>query len=305
MSEEQLGHAATGETDPVSKELADSFAKELSRHGYGFQFSVIRKARDLINKGKSVWRFVASEFPVEVQGAGTRIDFILKRERTAGGFDTTPVFLLAECKRANPKMSNWCFVRNRHTHDQAWGDVEFFIVECLEKGENDDFRVYTKQAFGTDKAYHLGVEVRSNLKGEPSGETGRAIENAATQVSRHLNGYIKAVAANPQFLERQKLVLFMPVIFTTARLFVTEVDISLSDLHTGKIELTKDQVEVVPWLYYQYSLSPGLKHSIERRDQPKTVSDLLESEYIRTIAVVSAEGVEDFLTRASSVELRH
>lgn len=304
MSEDESEPVPSEQNEPVSKELADSFAKELSRHGYGFQFSVIRKAHELVNKGRSVWRFVASEFPVEVQGAGTRIDFILHRSRTMGGFDTSPIFLLAECKKANPKMSNWCFIRTRYTHNNVWGDTQYFIVECLEKDGNDGLRVYAKQSFSTDKAYHLAVEVRSNMKGEPSGETGRAIENAATQVSRHLNGYIKAVAANPQFLEGQKLVFFMPVIFTTARLFVTKVDISVTDQMTGKIELTKDQVEAVPWLYYQYSLSPGLKHSIERKDQPKTVSDLLESEYIRTIAVVSAEGVEDFLNHASRVELR-
>lgn len=305
MSEEDSGPAATGEAGAVSKDLADSFAKVLSRHGYGFQFSVIRKAHELVSKGRSVWRFVASEFPVEVQGAGTRIDFILRRDRTADGFDTTPVFLLAECKRANPALSNWCFIRSRYTHDAAWGDVDFFIAECLERDEAESLCVYAKQAFSTQKAYHLGVEVRSGGKGEPSGETGRAIEDAATQVSRHLNGFIKAVAGNPQFMERQALAFFMPVVFTTARLYASKADISLADLLTGKCELTTDQVEPVPWLYYQYSLSPGLKHSVARKEQPKTVSGLLESEYVRTIAVVSAEGVEDFLSSASRVELRH
>lgn len=304
MSDDESELNLSEQNEPVNRELVDSFAKELSRHGYGFQFSVIRKAHEMMNQGKSVWRFVASEFPVEVQGTGTRIDFILSRSRTAGGFDTSLVYLLAECKKANPKLSNWCFVRNRYTHDQTWGDVEYFIVECLEKDENAGLRVYSKQAFTTDKAYHLAVEVRSNLKGEPSGETGRAIENAATQISRGLNGYIQAIAANPQLLAGQPVVLFMPVIFTTARLFVSKVDISLADLLTGKCELTREQVESVPWLYYQYPLSPGLKHSVARKSEPKRVSDLLLSEYIRTIAVVSAEGIEDFLYNASYREFR-
>jgi hypothetical protein len=303
MSKEKVSLAGHG--DSVTKELADSFAKVLGRHGYGFQFSVLRKAHEMADAQRSAWRFVASEFPVEVQGASTRVDFIMRRRKAFSGFDSSLIFLLAECKRANPKLSNWCFVRSRYTHDQAWGDTEPLIVECLEHEEAGGVRAYAKQKFlGAQKTYHIGVEVRSVGTGDPGGETGRAIEDAATQASRHLNGYIKAAATYPQLLEGQSSAFFLPVIFTTARLYVSKADISLADLITGKSELTTDQVEAVPWLYYQYSQSPGLKHPVERKEQPKRASDLLQSEYIRTIAVVSAGGIEDFLYTTSFIEFR-
>jgi len=99
-------------TDEQIGQVRNSFQKALNRHGYGFQFSVLKIAENLAKKvdrhERSRWNFLFSEVPVEVQGSGTRIDFILSRSRS----DLSPFFyLICECKRANPKLSNWCFVR--------------------------------------------------------------------------------------------------------------------------------------------------------------------------------------------------
>ena len=80
--------------------VRDDLQKRLDQHGYGFQYALIRHLRE---KGLS-WYLQATEFPVEVGEKHTRIDFVLK-------YGSRNVYLVAECKRANPALSNWCFIR--------------------------------------------------------------------------------------------------------------------------------------------------------------------------------------------------
>ncbi|HEX8398250.1 MAG TPA: hypothetical protein VF644_12540, partial [Pyrinomonadaceae bacterium] len=63
------------------KQLKDSFQKVLNSHGFGFQYAVIEAAENLYTEKKSAWFFEVTEFPVEVQGEGTHIDFILNRKQ--------------------------------------------------------------------------------------------------------------------------------------------------------------------------------------------------------------------------------
>src|SRR5438067_1519637 len=92
-------------------EVAGGFERVLNRHGYGFQYAVLRKARLLFEKKQSVWRFEVSEFPVTTQHDSTRIDFVLK-----AGSKETPILMIVECKRANPALANWCFIHAPAVH---------------------------------------------------------------------------------------------------------------------------------------------------------------------------------------------
>ncbi len=81
--------------EPADDKLVREFEAALGRHGYGFQFAVIKEIDRLRNEENAGWEFVVSEFPVYVQGQGTRIDFILK-------YRSYRFYLLSECKRVNP-----------------------------------------------------------------------------------------------------------------------------------------------------------------------------------------------------------
>ncbi len=86
----------------------------------------------------------------------------------------------------------------------------------------------------------------------------------------------------------------MGAIFTTANLWATDADLGESDLRTGNIDSSKIHLQPRDWLYYQYPVSPGLKHSAERGSQPREFADLLEVDYLRTIAIVNAGGIGSF-----------
>ena len=296
-----------------------SFEKILNSHGYGFHYAVLELAKELKQKGKSAWDFDLVEFPVEVQGDGTRIDFIL-RLGTSGvptsGVPTlgVPIFLLAECKRTNPALSDWCFARAPYI--QAERSVEYAFLEYLKLDNGAQVHASScehRSRPTQDNAYHIALEVKSNAKGEAFGSGGRgAIEDAATQICKGLNGMIELLAENNEILGDERAGIFLPVIFTTAQIWASDVDLTSAEISTGKIDFSNHTLTKKEWLLYQYHLSPGIMHSLpplpERpkaptlSERPKTFGQFLDSQYIRTILVVTASGIESFLGWASDME---
>lgn len=284
------------------EQVRNSFQKALNRHGYGFQFSVLKLAENLSKKvdqdERSRWNFLFSEVPVEVQGLGTRIDFILSRGRSG---PSNPFFyLVCECKRANPALSNWCFVRAPRVRRNRPRGVDSLLVETVFQGSEVRPPMTTVSDLTSLKdAFHVGVEVRAPKLGDEKDKGKGAIEDAVTQVLKGLNGYVEALANTKQMFEGTQTHL-LPVIFTTAQLWISNSDLGTADLGTGNIDLSNDKFESVPWLWYQYHMSPGLKHSsvYEPRERIK-VEEFIEAKYIRTIAIVSADGIEDFLLNTS------
>ncbi|HKO61472.1 MAG TPA: hypothetical protein VJV03_09960 [Pyrinomonadaceae bacterium] len=284
--------------------VKSAFERELSRHGHGFQFAVLKKARELGRRDvtrmtlmPSLWKFSAAEFPVSIHGVGTRIDFLLFKER--GGTLGT-AFMVSECKKANPAYSNWCFIRAPFSYRNMGTD--HFTIDHL-KISDDQKEVWSHtSAIGTikDRAYHLGLPIKTGEKGEDQkGQPREQIEQAVTQVLRGLNGLIQTLAQHPKIVAKYDTVSFIPVIFTTANLWVSSDDL-FANLETGNLDEHLQVFERANWLWYQYNTSPGIKHSLSDR-KPDELTELLKLEYIRTVAIVSSSGIEDFLTLTSDL----
>jgi hypothetical protein len=294
-----------GRAEAAAEQLKLSFGKVLNQHGYGFQYSVIKKAWELCGGG-SQWLFEASEFPVTVQGGGTRIDFILARARDfrAKGL----LYLLAECKRANPALSNWCFARSPFVHEgriHSIAGYEPIILERAELNEKGAVRSSAKMVSKLENAYHLARDIKSGQKGDESGAktNEQAIEEAASQVCRGLNGMVEFFVKNPQLL-KDNTVSLLPAIFTTARIWVSDVDLSSAAVETGKVDLKDTKFQERPWIALQYHLSPGIKHTASPTENPASLHDFMDSEYVRTIPIVSPAGIEPFLKWSSQIDLR-
>jgi len=90
--------------DDGVRRLSEAFGKVLNSQGHAFQHSVIRAAEELYRESRSRWIFEVAELPVNLHGKDTRIDIIMRKQDTR-------IYLIGECKRANPALSNWCFAR--------------------------------------------------------------------------------------------------------------------------------------------------------------------------------------------------
>lgn len=267
------------------------FEQTLNSQGYSFQYSVVKAAQDLYPHS-SAWRFEATEFPVEVRGSTTRIDILLKHKQSR------PFYLLAECKRVNPALSNWCFVRAPYVHNYMHRNA--IVLERAEYDVHDLMSAFANEIVVSDELFHIALEAKSDDKGEPRGPSRGTIEDSVTQVLRGLNGMIDFVSGKRDLFENERRIDFLPVVFTTAQIWSSDVDLSTANIETGNIELSKTNFIRRDWLIYQYHMSPGLKHS-HVKHIPGTIGEIMQQQYIRSIAIVSPTGIAPFLKWASSI----
>lgn len=273
------------QNNSLKENIKNSLHKILNSHGYAFHYAVANMIAELHRKKESKWKLEAVEFPVAAANFTTRVDIILRHKEE-------PFFLLAECKRANPAFCHWCFIRLPDfpgiTKRQVLVERVFF---------HGDKPYFTAGELGlSDYVYHLGIELRSDKKGDTDGKGRGLIEEAATQVCKGLSGMGEEFRRH-NGIAGQKEVAFLPVIFTTARIWVSDdADLTGSNLDTGEISLQSANVTEMDWVWFQYQVSPGLKHSLQSNYIANELEGLMISDYIRTIAIVSPSGIEEFLT---------
>lgn len=269
----------------------DDFRKVVSRHGHAFQYAVIRRADLLCGTGRSQWLFNAAEVPVEVQGHGTRIDLVLERRSWSGLSD----LLIAECKRANPAHANWCFAKAPYI--RRGSGLPPIILERVCRTEDGVEAGPHFVGHGRD-IYGLAYEVRTDAKGD--GAPGRgAIEEASSQLMKGLSGIVELLARQPNILPSQGGLTIVPVIFTTATVWVTNVDMAEAEVSNGAMP----EGELLPaprgWLWYRYHISPGIAHTQKQRGSTTELGDFVEHRFARCIAVVSPLGIDDFMSAES------
>jgi hypothetical protein len=110
---------------------------------------------------------------------------------------------------------------------------------------------------------------------------------------------VEFLSENMQILSKIDEAYLLPVVFTTAQIWASDVELSSANLENGDIDLAGTSFVSKPYVFYQYHLSPGLKHSRSPVSRPTTIGAFMDSEYVRTIAVVTASGIEQFLNWSS------
>lgn len=267
---------------------ANAVRKVLGAHGYGFQFAALRRAEELAAQGRSRWIFEAAEFPVGSPENPTHIDFILRNT-------TGTVYLVVECKRADPACANWCFLKAPYTRRNAHeGELVFQEV----RHEADTLAApRARTVFASLESTHLGLELRTGAKGDGVTRSA-AIRDATAQVLRGANGLLDHLFPSQRPARGQKgnLVVFVPVIFTTALLWAAKGDLSEADLRTGLLPEEWGALKKVPWLWYTHNQTPALHHRLPSSSlTAPSISAALHAEYSRTIAVVGPDGIDAFL----------
>lgn len=266
-------------------DIEGGFRKALDSHGFGFQYGVLARASELRSTSRSTWIFEAAEFPVTVTAGSTRIDLILKQADRRS-------YLIGECKRANPALSNWCFAVAPRVARNSLGDA--YMVERV-RPFHGDVRAEGFALTYTVKAYHVALEIRTLQKGDSLSSGRGAIEEGVTQVLKGTNGFVNFLSSRPALVPEQTASLLLPVLFTTARLWVSDVALDRSDIVTGKIDFTGSALKPVPWLLYQHFQSPELGHQVSGNRVDESVGRILEVDFMRSVAIVSSEGIEDYL----------
>jgi hypothetical protein len=266
-------------------DVAAAFKRTLDAHGYGFHYAVLERCIELASAAKSPWSFEASELPVNVGEQNTRIDFILR---------TNNAVLIAECKRANPALARWCFARApyvaRRTRTRRVRLEQFLFEPHSHK------RITRPMELKEVKdQYHVAVEMRTTGTGDEGFRGRGAIDDAANQVIRGANGFINFVGDNPGVMDTLPMFV-LPVIFTTASLLCSEANLAKADLRTG--EIPPGPLRERQWIWFQQNVSAALEHSLPKVYAPEpqnSVAEMLRFRHARSIAIVTPDGISEFL----------
>jgi hypothetical protein len=200
----------------TSRPEGEGLRKVLNTDGYGFQYAVLKRADQLFSERLSLWRLEPTEFPVVTGNKTIHLDFLLRHHQTQ-------TYLIAECKRADPARAHWCFVRAPYTRrNPRRGELSFDQVQCQPPNEviQHPCELFTDQG-----PYHYGFALRTENPGDGRGPTTSAIDDAITQVLRGTSGLSNHLFTRQPVTTEGKTT-FLPVIFTTAELWVTDTDLS-------------------------------------------------------------------------------
>jgi hypothetical protein len=271
----------------MTQEIRNLFQTKLQEHGYGFEAAVAFKLKQLHENSASRWSMLCGEFPVGYRGESTRIDILLATH----GYSE---FAVCECKRANPAVNRWCFIRQPHVGASRHDNSMHVDVLTRKSGYIPFLRMNIRGAMNAFA--HIGLEIRSDERGDVRGTSRGAIEEAVTQVARGTNGLIQFLNANDSFLPLEQGVALYQVVFTTASLWLSDARLNLTDISTGNVDLSQSDFRQVDWLMYQYPQGPALRADVPVDSRAKTMLEARDDQYYRSVFIVSSAGIEDFIT---------
>lgn len=279
--------------EKLKADVSQKLKFALDSNGFSFQHSVIRRAEELLKNNESLWRLEGTEIPVESGGVVTHIDFVLRHRKSSR-------FLIAECKRVDPAKGHWCFARTPYTwRSPMKGFTQFDSVNVYRNFDEDKIQSGAQSTLTNTDVMDLGLEVKTSQKGDGVGANERSAINAAvTQVFRSSSGFIQYLfdsEGGKISLEIPKRYYFVPVIFTTAKLFVTNTDIGAADLNTGRLSDELTDIEEKDWIWFNHNRSINLSHSIPFDYEDNKHLELYYRDFTRTVAIVSSKGIDSFL----------
>lgn len=278
----------SGEQESDERRVASRFGEVVNSHGYAFHQAVLRSA-EVAAAERSNWELLASEIPVEVAGAGAHVDFALSHRHR-------PMLMIAECKRANPEYCDWCFSHNRLASRSKLEGQPIF-----ERIARDQFGTFFTGGVALTSAldfYHVAVEV--NRKREKPGsrvsEEDR-IERASNQLCRAIAGMRDLMVRFNRENGLANPTTIIPVLFTTANLWISHIDLTSASLKRGEVDMRSDLLHQKPWVFYQYHMLPTYRReqcSGRTHVNMESMADWIALEYTRTLCIVSPSGIESF-----------
>lgn len=277
----------------VSKDLETV----LNRQGYSFQYSILKRAEELLKTKKSKWHLFASEFPTTSNNEVSHIDFIcdFRHHHKKINF-----FMVAECKRVDPAKGYWCFATTPYSLDEFGNSAQFDQILCF--SDIPQFNSSTKIAHTQQNIMNLGLEVKTGEKGDGSRTEGKSpINTSIGQVLKGQSGFINYLSnegrdSTDLILEVDVNNVFIPVIFTTAKIFVTQADLSNADLEKGFLPKDSVKAEEKDWVWLNHNRSEHLSHKVRFNYKENNYKSMFFREFTRSIAIVGPKGIDNFLS---------
>ncbi len=281
-------------SDPIQEGITSA----INKHGHAFHQSVLRETERLFELRTSKFLFEAAELPVDVGDQHSRIDAVLKhRDR--------PTYLVLECKRVDSSTA-WCFSsvpfvrRDNNSHE-----LLFDIFQRLDEFSGQ--AITFSPSLSTERLFELGLPFDSGKKGDGGGWKDRDdVEKSVSQAILGAAGLINCMNRNLEIIMPREDAMIIPVVLTTAELYLSGADLSRVNLESGKMCESEIHPQPIDWLWFRYHASSRISHPVNRgqyrfASHELTLSRLLDRDHSKTVAIVNALGLSAFLSYASHV----
>lgn len=282
----------------MSADLSELLFNALNEQGYLFQESceyALKKSEKV-----TMWEVKASEYPVSLQGKDTKVDIVLRWKIT----DLPEFYALVECKRADPSYTYWLFGAPGLPFGSALCSTLGF--ECRETRSDRPYQakcLVTQLQFGVN-TYGAKSWLEAKRSAGRRTSTPQNIENAFVQVLKGVGGF-----AQEQLNQRTKSrelfkTFFVPVVVTTAELYVAYYETENIDLSTGKI--SKDKVlfgpkgqpaEEVEWVLVDYGVGENVAPKPIPEGHQGVNPAKLQEYKTRSIFVVNSKSLVSFFSK--------
>ena len=280
-----LCDTGTSPSEPGDPGQAEHVRRLFSNLGHAFQHAVLSRCDGLPTAGleKGSWAVRARDFPVELKGTDVHIDGVLEWQSPQR---STWLFAIVECKRVDPECSDWCFARSTPRDSHAVMDLYFRRVESMVEGH----ACWVNEPVGL--VVQVGLERRA---AERQGQGRRhALNDAVAQALRGAGGFASRL---PELIEIGAFARIVPVIITTARLYVWRHPLNVADLSDG--ELPEGTLAETDWLWYESNVRRSLLPDVYRElpaAGPDRIGNLVLHQHRRLVMITTPQGLHAALS---------
>jgi len=257
--------------------------------------------------------FITSEYPVRVAQEESRLDVLGFIPYSINPNSGSGIYLTIECKKHNADFVDWVFFPT--IQNQLFG-VDYSQCAFLKTYPyNNEFLVKTKIELSKKRYTNKPIsgdsrEVRGTYKDVSNGiktkTSNSSITEASYQVTLATHSIINEhIRLNDENIKHNQNSLFgvyiyVPVIVTTANLYLLDYKVDDIDTLTGEIAFDKTKLNPVNWLWYEYPIPPHLQLDMEvdNSDKMTTINNLRNFDYAvrRNIMVVNSAKIEEALS---------
>ncbi len=281
---------------PAPESEKDWTVHAINIHGAFFE----AWCRDLVDRIPG-WSLAYYKYPVKWGSEASELD--VRADLQVG---LTRVSLLIECKKGNPELTEWVFLRKRRVFTATPSLVANLQLEVDAAGR---VRLATSAMKGfpwMSTVADDGRETRKDYRrytdmGTKTKTSSTAIYDAAKQVSIAYRAIVseESSRANRQVPEvivahTPRDLVFLPVIVTTARLHVCDFDPKDVDPASGELPWDRAALTEVTHLRYEFTLPAALQWPTESLGQGD-FPDWTEPGIRQWIGVVNSAYFERFL----------
>lgn len=178
--------------------------------------------------------------------------------------DDRHLLLAIEAKKANPQIKNWIFIKDNHVQYHRFYKPSFVSLN------NKDMTIehettFRKLGYSSSINYDKCINAfESNSKFRLNRSSEEKIYKPLLQIHRGINGLIHGHIQNGKLQARTfqlNQCVYIPVIVTTADLFIAEYDPENVILPEGELDPKKQHnLEKKKWVTYEFPLSEDLKN---------------------------------------------